>query len=140
MTTSSGLSPWAHPKSRRWYEAVLKQSGMLGEIEQFMSQPADQISISQCRVILAFLIVLGRPGIWPKEYNDILELAEKKVSQVVADFSGLTEAKLTLAEHQRQASVASEIQQELEILRRRIGKSRLKKKIGPPKTWRNFWN
>ena len=140
MSAKSGLSPWSHPKSRRWFEAALKQSGMLGEIEHFMSQPSDRISMSECRVVLAFLIVLGRPGIWPAEYNDVLELVERKVSDVASRVQEGSGAKMTLAEHQRQVAITAEIQQELEIVRRRIGKSRLRKKIGKPKTWQPFWN
>ena len=140
MSSETDLAPWAHPKAKRWYETLLKRSGMMAEIEHLMSRPADQLSISQCRVVLTFIIVLGRPGIWPKEYNDILDLVEKKISQVASQNQSVTSEKLTLADHQRRGAVLTEIQQELEILRRRIGRSRLKRKLGPPKTWRNFWN
>ncbi len=139
MTATNDLSPWAHPKSQAWFETLLNRSGMLAEIERFMEQPVDRINVPECRLVLMFLIILARPGIWPPGYENILTTAEEKVSEIIKQKQSMSNQKMTMAEHQKHGVLMDEIRQELEILRRRIGKSKLKTGVGQPGTWKNFW-
>ena len=140
MTTSNDLAPWVHPKASSWFKQALKRSGLMTGIEDFMSKPAENISLAECRMVLMFVIILGRRGIWPEGYDDILALVESKITKIIGNSQGTVRKKLTLSEHQRHAAMMTEIQQELEILRRRVGASRLKSRVGQPKTWKSFWN
>lgn len=140
MRDQNDLSPWAHPKAQAWYGTLLERSGMMAEIEQFMQIPDDLINVAECRVALMFLIILARPGIWPSGEEETLVSAEKKVSEIIKKKQSTTNKKMTMAEHQKHGVIMDEIRQELEILRRRIGKSKLKNKVGQPGTWKNFWN
>lgn len=139
MTATNDLSPWAHPKSQAWFGTLLNRSGMLAEIEQFVEQPQDRINVPECRLVLMFLIILARPGIWPDGYENILNTAVEKVSEIVKQKQSTTNKKMTMAEHRQHSVLMDEIRQELEILRRRIGKSKLQTPIGQPGTWKNFW-
>ena len=140
MNEPNDLSPWAHHKAQAWYGTLLKRSGMMAEIEHFMQTPVEMINVSECRVALMFLIILARPGIWPASEEETLVIAEKKVSEIIKKKQSTTHKKMTMAEHQKHGVMMDEIRQELEILRRRIGKSKLKNKVGQPSTWKNFWN
>lgn len=139
MSATLELSPWAHPKSQAWYEMLLKRSGMLDELERFVEQPVDRINIPECRMVLMFLITLARPGIWPHGYDNILALAEQKVTEIVKQTQSKTNQKMTMAQHQQHGAMMDEIRYELEVLRRRIGKSSLKTPLHRPATWKNFW-
>ena len=139
MPPTNDLSPWAHRKSHAWFETLLERSGMLLEIERFVEQPVDRISVPECRIVLMLLITLARPGIWPPNNDHILALAEEKVSEIIKQRQSTTNKKMTMAEHRKHGILMEEMRQELEILRRRIGKSNLKTPIGQPPTWKKFW-
>ena len=140
MSDSVDLAPWAHPDAQRWFQETLRRSGFLDDLEHFMSQPAEKISLSHCRMVLMFVILLGRPGIWPRGFEGILDLVEERASEILALIQqGAAKSGLTIAEHRRQQAILNEIQTELEIVRRRVGKSRLTRKIEQPSTWNDFW-
>ena len=140
MSNNSDLSPWAHPKTQRWFHQVLTRSGFLDDLERTLRQPAEKISLGQCRMILALIILLGRPGIWPPGFEEFLELVDQRINEVLAlqQKPGVAR-KLTIAEHRQREAVMREVKSELEILRRRIGKSRLKTRLSRPETWEDFW-
>ncbi|MCH2183053.1 MAG: hypothetical protein MK108_13700 [Mariniblastus sp.] len=139
MNATTDLSPWAHPKSQAWFEMLFKRSGMLDELERFVAQPLEQIEVPECRMVLMLLIILARPGIWPSGYDDVLVLAEQKVTEIVKQTQSKTNRKMTMAQHQQHGVLMDEIRYELEVLRRRIGKSSLKTRIHRPATWKDFW-
>lgn len=140
MSNNADLSPWAHPKTQGWFHQVLTRSGFLDDLERTLRQPVEKISLGQCRMILMMVILLGRPGIWPPGYEELLELVDQRVNEVLAiqQKPGVAQ-KLTIHEHRQREAVMREVKVELEFLRRRIGKSRLKTPLSQPETWGNFW-
>ncbi len=140
MSNDVDLSPWAHPKTQGWFHQVLTRSGFMDDLERVLRQPAEKISLGQCRMILMLVILLGRPGIWPPGFEELLELVDQRVKEVLAvqQKPGVAQ-QLTITEHRQRTAVMREVKAELEILRRRIGKSRLKTRLSQPETWQDFW-
>jgi len=139
MDAATDLSPWAHPKSQAWFETLLKRSGMLDDLERFVERPLERIEVGECRLVLMLLIILARPGIWPPGYENILAIAEQKVTEIVKQTQSRTNRKMTMAQHRQHGVLMEEVRAELEVLRRRIGKSSLKTPIHRPSTWKDFW-
>jgi len=102
---------------------LLKRSGMLDELERFVEQPVDRINIPECRMVLMFLITLARPGIWPHGYDNILALAEQKLTEIVKQTQSKTNQKMTMAQNQEHVAMMDVIRSEWEVLRRGISMS-----------------
>lgn len=134
------LSPWAHPKAQAWFRDLFNRTQFGFVLEDVLKQPVDQFSHDHMRVILAFAVLLSREETWPDEHRAVLSLILEKARAVAArvDRQGPGRA-LTLKEVQRRGSIASELHEEIEILRRRLGKSLKTKPLATPSTWEPFW-
>ena len=144
MSESNDLSPWAHIKAQRWFETLLERSGFINEIEDTVNLDADHMELSHGRMMLALLILLGRPGIWPEEKKRVLQRAVSRVSKMANEAEGKSaptakQKPLTIDQHKRKTAAQKAIQDELEILRRRAGMSNRKSKLPPPVSWKHFW-
>lgn len=145
MLEDNDLSPWAHPKAQRWFATLLERSGFINEVEDTVNLTDDHLELAHCRMLLALLILLGRPGIWPEDKNRVLQRAASKInniakkSQVIQPTSKKAKP-LSIEQHKRNSVSRTAIQVELELLRRRAGISNRKSKLPMPSTWGKFWS
>lgn len=144
MQDENNLSPWAHPKAQRWFATLLERSGFIAEIEDTLQLDDSHFELGHGRMMLALMIMLGRPGIWPDDKKRVLNRAASKVNKLANDdspkaSSGKKPKPLSLDQHQRNAKAKKAVQDEIEIVRRRAGMSNRKSKLPPPETWKGFW-
>ena len=144
MSELNDLSPWAHPKAQRWFESLLERSGFVSEVEDVVQLDQDHFELPHARMLLALLILLGRPGIWPEDKQRVLQRAASRIAKAAEqDSGGVSVGKkakpVTLDQHKRNTVAKKSIEAELEMLRRRAGMSNRKSKLPPPPTWTNFW-
>ena len=134
------LSPWAHPKARAWFRGLFNRTQFGFVLEDVLKQPDEHLSHDQIRAVLAFAVLLSREETWPEEHRSVLSLILDKARAVAARNGGSGGGKtLTLKEVKRQGSINTELQEEIEILRRRLGKSAKTKTVQTPSTWEPFW-
>ena len=134
------LSPWAHPKAQAWFRALFRRSSFGLALENELTLPDEQLSLSQLRAMLAFGVMLGRPGIWPKQDRDILKKLLKRVRErASAPPSSFSGKPLSVAEHQAHQRNVEALQQEIELLRRWLGSSMRTSPMATPDTWGRFW-
>jgi hypothetical protein len=136
----SSSSPWAHPSSQEWFDALFERSRFHTVIEEFLDGSLAGVTLTRCRAILFFLVLLGRQGIWPKRHLHILERATDKFSELISNPERFVSKTMSMEEHRQFNLMLKEARNEVEILRRRFGKSRLRSKLGKPKSWGRFWD
>jgi hypothetical protein len=140
MAGTTDLSPFVHPKAQKWFRALLQRTSLPMALEDELRRPDDQLNLEIVRMILAFAVLLGRPGIWPENENDVLKFIVKRANEFSKmSASSTTGTALTLAEHQAHTKTISELTQEMELVRRRLGISVRKTKISTPRSWAPFW-
>ena len=142
MTSSQDqdLAPWAHPKAKAWFKALFNRSQFGFLLEDMVKQPADSISPELMRVMLAFAVLLGREETWPEEHRTVLNLILEKAREVANQSdSGGDKKAMTISQHRNRGRQNSEFYEEIEILRRRLGRSFKKSSLDTPATWKPFW-
>ena len=141
----NNLSPWAHPKATQWFEAVLEKSGFLEEVEQQVNQAETLLDVQSGRLLLAMLVMLGRPGVWPAMHRKVLARAANSVNRIstkaASSDSGATRSRkpITLDEHQRKEKAKLALATEVEIVRRWAGVSNRSTEIKQPESWGEYW-
>jgi hypothetical protein len=140
MSEPADLSPWVHPKSQAWFRALFRRTNLIMALEDEINKPDDQLSPEVARLILAISILLGRPEIWPEDDQPTLKKIMRRAKELSQKppTSG-TGKPLSLAEHQAHKNSDTQMTHELEILRRRLGVSVRKTKLGAPPSWEPFW-
>lgn len=140
MTETDDLSPWAHPRAQHWFRALFERTSFALSLENELGQPEDQMNIGKVRMMLAFAVVLGRPEIWPRQQMDVLKLIYRKSKEYsLAPGQACSGKPLTIKEHRAHEVLLVEMSQEMELLRRRMGISNRKTKMGAPSSWEPFW-
>ena len=148
MSNPTQLAPWAHPKAQKWFETILEKSGFIEEIEEQVNQQTDLLDVESGRMLLAMLVLLGRPGIWPAQHKMVLARAANRVDRLAkGQANGAnggaskppSNKPLTIREHQQQSTSVTALQEEVEIVRRWGGASKRKTKIDQPESWGEFW-
>ena len=139
------LAPWAHPKAKKWFATLIERSGFANQIEDTLQLNDDQWELAHGRIILAMLIIMGRPGIWPDDKARVLQRTASKInalSKLAGNSAPANKSSkpLTIEQHQRNSSANAAINDELELLRRRAGMSNRKSPMQQPKTWGRFWD
>ena len=132
------MAPWAHPKAQAWFRSLFQRSQFGFMIEDVIKQPVEDLPRDQMRAILVFAVLLGREEIWPDEHKMVLKLILEKAREI-ATYTGDGQTKLTLRQHQSRKHNMCEFHDEIEILRRRIGRSFKTNKLSTPDTWHEFW-
>jgi hypothetical protein len=140
MTDQQDLAPWAHPKAQAWFQALFQKTQFPFVVEDVVKHPEETLSPDLIRVILALAILMGRKEIWPAEHRLVLNMVLEK-SRAVANRAAADTSKrsMTLQQHRNQGKTKSEIFDEIEILRRRLGKSFKTNTLPTPTTWKPFW-
>ncbi|MEL7496358.1 MAG: hypothetical protein AAFN77_02020 [Planctomycetota bacterium] len=134
------MAPWAHPKAQAWFHALFNRSQFGFMLEDVVKQPVESMSREQMRAILTFAVLLGRKEIWPEEHEFVLKLILEKaraVAKKITEEEG--KRPLTLRQHRSHKLSECEFQDEIEILRRRLGRSFKTTKLSTPDTWGPFW-
>ncbi len=140
MAEQTDLSPWIHPKSSAWFGALFRRTSFMLALEDELRKPEDQLSLETVRMMLAFAVMLGRDGVWPERDKGVL----KQILQKARDYVKLPPKPkkgkaLSIAAHQAHAKRVKEMSHEIELVRRKIGASNRKSKIGAPPSWDPFW-
>ena len=134
------LSPWAHPKAQAWFSALIRRTHFPMTLENEMSQPDSQLTLNHLRMMLAFIILLGRKEIWPENERDLLKKVLNKVrDRIKQPPSQISGKPLSVAEHQEFNKVLEALKEEIEIVRRRVGISVRKTELNTPASWGKFW-
>lgn len=132
------MAPWAHPKAQAWFKSLFQRSQFGFMLEDVVKQPIESLSRDQMRAILTFAVLIGRKEMWPEEHEIVLkQLLEK--ARAIASHSGSKEKSLTLRQHRSRQHNHCEFHDEIEILRRRVGRSFKTNELGIPSTWGRFW-
>ncbi len=140
MTDQQDLAPWAHPKAQAWFQALFQKTQFPFVLEDVVRQPQETLSPDTMRVILALAVLLGRNEIWPEEHRMVLNMVLEKARAVAnRATSDAANRSMTLQQHRDQGKTKSEVFNEIEVLRRRLGRSFKTNKLPTPKTWRPFW-
>lgn len=140
MPETNDLSPWVHPKSQSWFQALFRKSNLAMGLEDELRRPDEQLTPAIMRMILAFAVLLGRPEIWPENERDVLTTILNKARECSKKPPNSATGKpLTLAEHQTHSYNTAELTYEIELLRRRLGVSVRKTEMVAPKSWEPFW-
>lgn len=141
MSNNNDLSPWAHAKSRAWFQALFRRTSLPLALEDELRKPDDQINIEIVRTALSLTVLLCRPEIWPKRDRDVLEFLVTRAKEFCDKPAQSTSGKpLTVAEHKSRSRAAAEIAHDIELIRRRLGTSIRKAKMSCPPSWEPFWN
>lgn len=134
------LSPWVHPKSQAWFQALFRRTNLLMSLENEMKRPNEQLDIHIVRMALAMAVMFGRPEIWPSGDREVMELVVAKAREFVKLPPQAKSGKaVTVAEHQAHSKLVAEMNSEIEIVRRRLGTSVRKTRVTIPESWRPFW-
>lgn len=136
--SSTGLAPWSHPKAQEWYEAIFKRSGLVENIENFVARHAKELTVERFRALVAILILVGRPGIWPADKVSQLRQIVQTLIRLRAELAATRKAQ-TIEGHQHTHRLLQHLDQELDVLRRQTGVSRRIVSSGRPSTWSKFW-
>lgn len=140
MTVEQDLSPWAHPKAQAWFKALFQRSQFGFMLEDVIRQPVEQLDRDQIRAILSFAVLLGRKEIWPEDHQSVLKMVLDKARAVAKHLDeGQATQSITLRQHRQHSSTNCEFQEEIEILRRRIGSSFKTTELQTPENWGDFW-
>ncbi len=134
----TGMSPWVHPKATEWFQAVFKRSAIVENIENTVLRHANDLTIDRMRAVIAMLILIGRPGIWPEEQLGALRQVVQALIRRRNDLGGAQTAQ-TIESHQRRHLLLATLDEELELLRRQTGVSRRTAPAKRPPTWSKFW-
>lgn len=137
---ANDLSPWAHPNAQRWFQDMFERQLFPSSLDDEIVAAMRDHEPEKIRCILALFLLLVRDGIWPADRNSVLKSAIRAADHISKNASLHAEKKpLTLAEHRGQAVQSTAIQEEIELLRRRLKMSNRKTTLQPPKTWGNLW-
>ena len=140
MSSNNDLSPWAHPKSRAWFQALFRRSSLPLALEDELRKPDEQLNVEIVRTAMALAVLLTRPGIWPKKHRDVLEFMVTRAKEFCDKPAQSSTGKpLTIAEHKAHSQAVSEITRDIELIRRRLGTSIRKSKMSGPTSWEPFW-
>lgn len=140
MPDATDLSPWAHPKAKRWFHNLIEDNSFALALEDELVQAEQAKDYEKIRMIHALALLLGHEGIWPKHRDDVLKACVRASSRIVKDHDTRpVEGPITIAEHKDQSATDEAFQQEIELLRRRLKMSNRKSTIGAPKAWGNIW-
>ena len=140
MSDSTDLSPWAHPKAKRWFTNLIEENTFALAVDDELAQSINRNEFDKIRAILALAILLGREGVWPEGRANILRSVVRAAAHV-SKGSGPEKVggPMTMAEHQGHTLHDDAIHHELELLRRRLKMSNRKSQLDPPATWGNLW-
>ncbi len=134
------LSPWAHPKAQRWFEELLEHHLLPTSLDNEVVDAVRNHELEKVRVILALVLLIGREGIWPASRNNVLKSAIRGADHLTKTAPPEQGKKpMTLVEHRGRALHTESLQQEIELLRRRLKMSNRKSTVEPPLTWGNLW-
>lgn len=139
MAEKSPNSPWAHHKARSWLGAIVDQSGLIHSVDDLLNMP-DPSNHAQFRAIATLLILLGRRGIWPVDPAPTLEKSFQRLHASAPLVRTKPDRPLTLKEHSAMSKSADSIKEEIEILKRRCGKSLSIRAVSTPSGWKPFWS
>jgi hypothetical protein len=138
--TATDLSPWAHPKAKRWFESLFEDSSFPLALDDEIAKAENQNDFEKIRVILALALLVGRPGMWPESRNGLLRAAVRAAHHVSSTTPGQKEGRaMTIAEAKGRTADHEAIRHEIELMRRRLKMSNRKSEIYPPMTWGNIW-
>lgn len=139
-SNATDLAPWKHPKAQAWFRALFRRTNLPLALENELRQPDDQLSLPRLRMMLALVLLLGRDEIWPKHERDILKAVLKRIrKRIQMPLTSVTGKPLSVAEHQEHNRVIKALEQEIELVRRRLGISFRKTPMKTPDTWGKFW-
>lgn len=134
------LSPWAHPKAQAWFRALFQRSQFGFLLEDAVNQPVEMLGRQQIRAILTFAVLLGKQNIWPEEDRTVLKLILEKAREMArATAQDQAAGAMSVRQHRSHNPSQCEYQEEIEILRRRLGSSFKTTKLTTPSTWDPFW-
>lgn len=134
----SSLSPWVHPKAQEWMEAIFKRSGLVENIENSVHRHAQDLTIDRLRALIATLILIGRPGVWPRDQlGNLRQIVQALIRQRMQ--LGTADSPQTVEGHQRRHQLLAILDEELDLLRRQTGVSRRVVPAQRPRTWTKFW-
>jgi hypothetical protein len=109
-------------------------------LEDELKKPEGQLNIEIIRTAMAMAVLLCRPEIWPSKDRDVLEFLVAKAKEFCDKPAKSSSGKpLTIAEHKAHSRAIAEITHDIELIRRRLGVSVRKSKIGCPPSWEPFW-
>ncbi len=139
-TPDESLAPWAHPKAQEWLALILRKSDLLDSLAAVIESPTEPLGMGQQRLMAMLLIVLGHPGLWPEEKQEVLKVCASRLHSLARQTR--EEAKLNLKSIDQKAAtvVNADWDVELEMLRRRSGISKRVNKLTLPVSWKRFWN
>ena len=134
------LSPWAHPKAQRWFEELLEHHLLPTTLDNEVVAAVQHHELEKVRVILALALLIGREGIWPTSRNNVLKSAIRSADHLTKTAPPEQGKKpMSLMEHRGRALHTESLQQEIELLRRRLKLSNRRSTVEPPVTWGNLW-
>ena len=133
------LSPWMHPKAKRWFQELLEETHLPLMMEHAVDKPDDTLGEGETRLMVALALLLGRDGIWPAQRDLVLRTIVRKGNVVATRSSERKEGPISLSQHRDQASRHQQMIHEVEMLRRRIGMSNRRAAMDPP-AWGKFWS
>ena len=140
MAEQNDLTPWVHPKSKAWFQALFRRTNILMSLEDEMKLPPEQLDIHIVRMALSFAVMLSHPDIWPDEDKSILKLIARKAKEFTQLPPKSSSGKaVTVAEHQAHSKLVEEMTSEIELVRRRLGISVRKTRVAIPRSWQPFW-
>ena len=134
---SPDLSPWIHPKAKRWFHSLFEDNTFPLALEDELIKAESQQDFQKIRMIVALAIFFGKEATWPENRKTILRAIARAAGKITKT-GGNASAPLTIAQHRGKTSDDQELQHELEILRRRLNLSNRKGKLEPP-NWGRLW-
>jgi hypothetical protein len=137
---SNDYSPWTHPKAKQWFAELLEKTHLPLLIEDALEKPDAELSRGETRLFLSLMIMLGREGIWPDHRQSLFRTVIRKAATAGSQQQTNASSKpLTLEQHRSQGSLSEALEEELGLMRRRIGMSNRKTKLEAPKAWGRYW-
>lgn len=133
------LAPWVHPKSKKWFQELFDQSGLVMRLRDVLDNVEQPIGPEEARVLIMVVSVLGHEGVWPSDQKKELQRIALRLGKLAKSGSTESGTPISVEEHQRRKVVEQEVQQELEMLRRIVGISNRVSDLHMPKSWGQFW-
>lgn len=138
---SGDLAPWAHPKAQHWFDTLLERSGLLLSLREALEDPRGELTCNQLRSMIFLLYTLSIEGVWPAGQEPLLQRLTMRIHSLAQRIQSLPhKGHQTIAAHQAAIHDRQQLEQELELLRRKAGISKRVTPLKLPPDWQRIWN